>query len=48
MDNTSSPSGTGTGPLSINSAVDQLLATPAPQEPPVEAEEQSAPEQLAR
>ena len=42
----STPEGTGTtGPLSINSAVEHLLATPAPeQEPPTEAEEQPAAE----
>jgi len=46
MAETSIPEGTGTtGPLSINSAVEHLLATPAPeQEPPVEAEEQPAAE----
>ena len=42
----STPEGTGTtGPLSINSAVEHLLATPAPeQEPPTEAEAQPAAE----
>ena len=46
MAETSIPEGTGTtGPLSINSAVEHLLATPAPeQEPPNEAEEQPAAE----
>ena len=48
MAETSTPEGTGTtGPLSINSAVEHLLATPAPeQEPPAEVEEQPAAEQL--
>jgi small-conductance mechanosensitive channel len=45
MDTPSTPDGTGSGPLSINSAVDHLLATAAPeQEPPAEAEEQPAAE----
>ena len=43
----STPEGTGSGPLSINSAVEHLLATPAPEtEPPAEVEEQPAAEQL--
>jgi len=47
MADTSIPEGTGTGPLSVNSAVEHLLSIPAPeQEPPVEAEEQPAPEIL--
>jgi len=46
MAETSIPEGTGsTGPLSVSSAVDHLLATAAPeQEPPAEAEEQPAAE----
>ena len=46
MAETSIPEGTGsTGPLSVNSAVDHLLATAAPEmEPPAEAEEQPAAE----
>ena len=43
----STPEGTGSGPLSINSAVEHLLATPAPEtEPPAEVEEQPAAEHL--
>jgi len=46
MAETSTPEGTGSGPLSLNSAVEHLLATPAPeQEPPAEVEEQPAAEQ---
>ena len=41
----STPEGTGGGPLSVNSAVEHLLATAAPeQETPAEAEEQQAAE----
>ena len=41
----STPERTGAGPLSVNSAVEHLLAAAAPeQEPPAEAEEQPAAE----
>ena len=47
MAETSTPEGTGTtGPLSLNSAVEHLLSTSAPEtEPPAEVEEQPAAEQ---
>jgi len=46
---TSNPEGTGTGPLSVHSAVEHLLATsdPEQQEAPTEAEEQPAAELAA-